>query len=609
MGTLGVWTGTEWEYVTGAPGPQGERGEGMTPERQAAIDAMMGREFDIRRFGAVADNDAIDNIPAINGAISSAVAAGGGTVIVPAGTWYVKPSPSSWIIGRTGIHLHLLPGAVLKVRNDTGAFPVLISDATKGDGATYVEHFTVRGGTIDLSPATNTGYTMDVSTPDSRQQAIKFGAFRNISVEGVTFHSCGRNTVVLSGPSCYDVTLRDNTFHWEMGPVTTVDEYDNSAVYITVRWGATVTGNHGYTDPAEHPRGFVELHGQGLTFTNNHSDGFGYLCYITPHSSIAQEYGTNAITVTGNTARRAWKAVSIFSFAGKVLTGVTVADNVLGIAQQEHNWNSAYGIAFEENASTTGDYEDVTITGNTITFEPNDLRTTAWTGAVVNHALTYGIGVAPYGNVKNVVIADNIVKHAPSFGIKIGRYGEATKAISHVTVSGNQVIDAGDNNTAANAERAGVALFGTLVNVTVRDTRIIDTGTPSRTGYYPILATGAGLVSATDVYVLDTDVWAATGTMPDGLDRTKVATLGQRVTLDPPSIPAGASISQTVTIKGAKTVWQAHASPAGGVETGIVVAWVAVTAQDTVTIRLTNISSAAVDPVSRAWNIVVIPIT
>lgn len=570
----------------------------------ATVGTVASQRVDIRTHGAIAGDDTVDNIGAINAAI---VAAGdGGEVFVPAGTWYVKPSVTHFIEMVSRRTLRLAPGAVLKVRDDTGGFPTLITDATGGNGATYVEDVAIVGGTVDLSPETNLGYTMDPNDLNVRQQAIKFGHFRNITVEGVTFHSCGRNTVVLSGAECYNATVVNNRIFWVIGPLDTALEYDNSAVYITVRWGATVRGNTGFANPAHHPRGFVELHGQGLTFSDNHSDGFGYLCYITPNSVTAQEYGVNGITVTNNTARRAWKGISLFSFPGRVLTGVTVSGNVIGVAQKEHNWNSAYGIAFEENASTTGDYEDVTITGNVVIFEAGDTRTVSWTGSAVNHALTYGIGVSPYGNVRNVTIADNIVRNAPSYGIKVGRYGsEAT--VANVSLMNNTVIDAGGNSTAANSERAALALFGTLTDVTVDRTRVVDTGA-TRIGYYHVHAQGVGLIGTTRSTIRRTEILSASGTMPDGVDRAKVGTGGERVNVDFPSIPANTTVSQNVTVTGASTLDTVTASPGGGLESGLAVAWVAVTSANTVTIALRNTTGSAIDPSTRPWNITVTPI-
>jgi polygalacturonase len=63
--------------------------------------------FDIRTYGAVGDGKTVDS-PAINKAIEAAAAAGGGTVLFPAGTWL-----SFSIRLKSHVALHLAQGAIL----------------------------------------------------------------------------------------------------------------------------------------------------------------------------------------------------------------------------------------------------------------------------------------------------------------------------------------------------------------------------------------------------------------------------------------------------------------------------------------------------------------
>src|SRR5690242_1121610 len=81
--------------VTGAPAAFA-----ATPAPSVAL-------FDIRTYGAVGDGKTVDS-PAINKAIDTAAAAGGGTVFFPAGTWL-----SFSIRLKSNVHLHLSQGATL----------------------------------------------------------------------------------------------------------------------------------------------------------------------------------------------------------------------------------------------------------------------------------------------------------------------------------------------------------------------------------------------------------------------------------------------------------------------------------------------------------------
>ncbi|HWY99675.1 MAG TPA: glycoside hydrolase family 28 protein [Edaphobacter sp.] len=82
--------------------------------------------FDIRTYGAVGDGKAVDS-PAINKAIEAAAAAGGGTVLFPAGTWL-----SFSIRLKSHVALYLAQGAILLAADSP------LPGATTGyNGGTY----------------------------------------------------------------------------------------------------------------------------------------------------------------------------------------------------------------------------------------------------------------------------------------------------------------------------------------------------------------------------------------------------------------------------------------------------------------------------------------
>ena len=82
--------------------------------------------FDIRTYGAVGDGKAVDS-PAINKAIEAAAAAGGGTVLFPAGTWL-----SFSIRLKSHVALHLSQGATILAADSP------LPGATTGyNGGTY----------------------------------------------------------------------------------------------------------------------------------------------------------------------------------------------------------------------------------------------------------------------------------------------------------------------------------------------------------------------------------------------------------------------------------------------------------------------------------------
>src|SRR6202046_2408780 len=82
--------------------------------------------FDIRTFGAIGDGKTVDS-PAINKAIEAAAAAGGGTVLFPAGTWL-----SFSIRLKSRVNLHLSQGATLLAADSPKA-----GETTGYNGGTY----------------------------------------------------------------------------------------------------------------------------------------------------------------------------------------------------------------------------------------------------------------------------------------------------------------------------------------------------------------------------------------------------------------------------------------------------------------------------------------
>ncbi|HEY5041744.1 MAG TPA: glycosyl hydrolase family 28-related protein [Verrucomicrobiae bacterium] len=79
----------------------------ITPRLVRANDAAPGDYFNVRAYGALGDGTSLDS-PAINKAIEAAAAAGGGTVLVPAGTYL-----SGSIHLQSNVHLLIDAGATI----------------------------------------------------------------------------------------------------------------------------------------------------------------------------------------------------------------------------------------------------------------------------------------------------------------------------------------------------------------------------------------------------------------------------------------------------------------------------------------------------------------
>jgi polygalacturonase len=94
------------------------------PEIEKNIKAPTFREkdYNIQDFGAVANDSAKLNHPAINLAIATCSGEGGGRVVVPAGVWHTGP-----IVLKSNVNLYVAEGATLLFTTDTRYYPNVLT--------------------------------------------------------------------------------------------------------------------------------------------------------------------------------------------------------------------------------------------------------------------------------------------------------------------------------------------------------------------------------------------------------------------------------------------------------------------------------------------------
>ena len=111
------------------------------------------REFDITRFGAPA-NPANDSSAAIARAIEACSAAGGGRVVIPAGTFLTGP-----VRLKSNVNLHLASGATLRFSRDPSQYLPLVYSRFEGIECLNYSPFIYSDGQDNLA-ITGTG-TLD----------------------------------------------------------------------------------------------------------------------------------------------------------------------------------------------------------------------------------------------------------------------------------------------------------------------------------------------------------------------------------------------------------------------------------------------------------------
>jgi len=125
---VALWSDPEFVLGFAPPGCDGCGGARQQAERLAnAIlrsvhePSIPDRSFPVTSFGAVPDG-ATDAAPAFRSAIAAAVAAGGGTVVVPKGAYFVKGP--IWLTGGDKLGLHLERDTTLRFSGPSQAVPI-----------------------------------------------------------------------------------------------------------------------------------------------------------------------------------------------------------------------------------------------------------------------------------------------------------------------------------------------------------------------------------------------------------------------------------------------------------------------------------------------------
>jgi polygalacturonase len=174
--------------------------------------------YNVRNFGAVGDGKFLDS-PAINRAIDACVAGGGGTVLLPAGTYL-----SGSIHLKSNVHLYLDAGAtILGAPQEMNAYDPpepFEGKAYQDGGHTYFHNSLIWGE--DLSNVSITGQGMINGGGLTRRdkevgagsiglgdKAIALKRCHHILIRDITIFHGGHFAIILTG--CYDVAVDNVT--------------------------------------------------------------------------------------------------------------------------------------------------------------------------------------------------------------------------------------------------------------------------------------------------------------------------------------------------------------------------------------------------------------
>jgi hypothetical protein len=360
------------------------------------------RIFNPRVYGAKGDGSH-DDAPAIQAALSAALAAGGGWVLVPSGTYLIGATLRIY----RNTRLTLMPGAVF--RRNVAATLLLNGDADQNYGA-YSGHgnILIEGGTWDMR-GTTAGLTASA-------MCISIGHAEHVTVQGIT---------VLDVPGYHGVELN-----------STKDGRILDCSFL----GYVDPGGRDYSEACQIDlaKSVAEFGGYGPYDQTPCEDILVQGCYFGP---------------SGTPGTTAWPRG-----IGSHSTTIGVYHRRIRIAECSFEGLLEYAVVIYS-------YEDTTIEGCTFTGCGSGVRIRAvivgdgTTSDTVNVA---GVQTGAGQDMHGVTVTGNTFRAMGAYDDAVLTYGETTGMVYDVTISGNTIDTTNAQNISVTSQPNGIRLFNTV---------------------------------------------------------------------------------------------------------------------------------------------------
>jgi antitoxin component YwqK of YwqJK toxin-antitoxin module len=493
--------------------------------------------FNVQDFGASA-NGVTDAYAAVQAALNAAGAAGGGTVYMPAGTYFLSNMlvvPSNVTLEGAG------PDTILL--NPAGAVPGVTVNGTTWFatvGLIGANNASVQNLTIDhfTNGTTSDGVIM---VPDGAGTKTT-----NSLIEGVTVKGYNTHQYLIWNLEGVGNTIANNTI---IGNVPAGAPTEQEGIEIFGGQNVAVTGNN---------------------ISSTGSDGI----YIVENQSAAGVPGSNFsnILVQGNTVNGARSGIMVY--ADQTDSGVTIVDN-----QISNTLSKGIYVSSAATASLSG----VLVENNTISnasgfgIWTEGQGSTNWSDVVLQNNIISGVGLN-YGtgidvNSTNTTVDANTISGASYSGISVSGAPDATVDGNTITNSGslplyvqisnspgatlqaNNVVSSG-----AATPNAAITLGANILNAANPSTSIAVSFSVAVPGFTSAnLVLPAGVIASPLVSADGGETWTGTLLAPPGEAATGAVSLnlagawvnqsGNQVT-----IPASAPLSYDLASLGVAPV-------------------------------------------------------
>ena len=467
------------------------------------------RVFNVNSAPFLARGDGLsDDREAIQKAIDAARDAGGGDVVLPAGTYQVTLAPT--VTGEAALkraftvypNVHIRGESrdlsILKLAGGQGSYGSLFAGKTFGADASG---FSLRSLTVDHNTRENPVNTLeDVKLDDANfarsniRAAVWLASGSHMSVQNCTFRDIKAVwTVFLAGNAerVGGVTVQNNRFEGVGGGAL---DFDASLVYLENNGILSQVANNTFVSVNGGKAGSlglrtaIEVHGDNILVEGNTVSGF--LTGI----NIGSGWPSQSNTVRGNRFENVQSGVVLWADAAKLsptpdvaLKDITLEQNTITL--DVGGWqgaplgkNATYaGIILEQQGDIDRQLENIVVQGN-------DIRFLNIAGAGHEDGDRYSAGIH-YNRVfkssdnklsTGLRILNNTVTDPPGMGIYINA------PLLGAEISGNTILNPGSSEGAKRwaGWQSGIVLQDRLENVTVSNNRF--SGSSIKQGIYAI---------------------------------------------------------------------------------------------------------------------------